>query len=401
MKILLLNHYFPPDTSATAKMAAVAAGALSVQHDVTLLCGRPSYDPTERRPRRLWQTEQVGRLRIIRVGSTDYGRYQMKWRVVNYLTYAALAGLLAMFIPCDVVVSMTDPPFMGIVGAFIAKARGKPYVYNIRDLYPDMALAGEIVRPGLLTRVWTVLHQWALGCTTLVIALGEDMRFRLIAKGVDPKRIAIVRDGAVMPMKGSSQPPLDPEVIRAIRGEFRLVLLHAGNLGFYGAWDTLLAAARQLQNDGVGFVFVGEGAERDRLETAAAGIKNVRFLPFFPASKIPTVLAAPDAHVITVRRGLEGVVVPSKLYGILAAGRPIVALAPSESDPASLGTRRGFGVSADPDKPEELVAVVRALAADSGKLQRMAEAARAAAADYDRVTEHLKYVRFIEEVCQA
>lgn len=401
MKILLLNHYFPPDTSATAKMAAVVAGALSAQHDVTLLCGRPSYDPSERRPWRLWQTEHTGRLRIIRVGSTDYGRYQMKWRVVNYLTYAALAGLRALFTPCDVVVSMTDPPFMGIVGAFVARSRGKPYVYNIRDLYPDMALGGEIVHPGLLTRVWTILHRWALGCTTLVIALGEDMRARLIAKGVDPQRIAIVRDGAEMPRAGSPQPPLDPEVIRAIRGEFRVVLLHAGNLGFYGAWDTLLAAARQLQEDGVGFVFVGEGAERDRLENAAAGIKNVRFLPFFPASKIPSVLAAPDAHVITVRRGLEGVVVPSKMYGILAAGRPIVALAPDESDPASLGARRGFGVSADPDKPEELVAVVRALAADSGKLQRMAEAARVAAADYDRVSEHLKFAKFVEEVCQA
>jgi colanic acid biosynthesis glycosyl transferase WcaI len=401
MKILLLNHYFPPDTSATARMAAVVAGALSLQHDVTLLCGRPSYDPSERRPWRLWQTEQVGRLRIIRVGSTAYARYQMKWRVVNYLTYAALAGLGALFTPCDVVLSMTDPPFIGIVGAFAAKVRGKPYVYNIRDLYPDMALAGKIVRPGLLTRVWTVLHQWALRCTTLVIALGEDMRARLIAKGVDPRRITIVRDGAEMPRKDSPQPPLDPEVIRAIRGDFRVVLLHAGNLGFYGAWDTLLAAARQLQGDGVGFVFVGEGAERDRLESAAAGLKNVRFLPFFPASKIPSVLAAPDAHVITVRRGLEGVVVPSKMYGILAAGRPIVALAPSESDPASLGARRGFGVSADPDKPDELVAVVRALAADSGQLQRMAEAARAAAADYDRVSEHLKFVRIIEEVCQA
>jgi len=401
MKILLLNHYFPPDTSATARMAAVVAGALSAQHDVTLLCGRPSYDPSERLPWRLWQTEQAGRLRIIRVGSTAYARYQMKWRVVNYLTYAALAGLRALFTPCDVVLSMTDPPFMGIVGAFVAKLRSKPHVYNIRDLYPDMALAGKIVRSGLLTRVWTVLHQWALRCTTLVIALGEDMRARLIAKGVDPRRIAIVRDGAEMARAHSPQPPLDPEVIRAIRGDFRVVLLHAGNLGFYGAWDTLLAAARQLQDDGVGFVFVGEGAERDRLESVAAGLKNVRFLPFFPASKIPSVLAAPDAHVITVRRGLEGVVVPSKMYGILAAGRPIVALAPRESDPASLGVRRGFGVSADPDKPDELVAVVRALAADSGQLQRMADAARVASADYDRVSEHLKFVRFIEEVCQA
>jgi hypothetical protein len=83
MRVLLLNLYFAPDTSATAKMAQTVVDALSQHHDVTVLCGRPSYDPTERRPWRLWHTEQVGRVRVIRVGSTDYPRYQMKRRVLN------------------------------------------------------------------------------------------------------------------------------------------------------------------------------------------------------------------------------------------------------------------------------------------------------------------------------
>src|SRR5262249_58237604 len=141
-----------------------------------------------------------------------------------------------------------------------------------------------------------------------------------------------------------------------IRGECRFVLLQAGNLGFYGAWDTLLAGASQLASDGIGLVFVGDGAQRARLEAAAADIPNVRFLPFFPGSKIPSVLAAADAHVITVKRGLEGVVVPSKMYGILAAGKPIVAVAPMETDVASHGLKQGFGVAVDPDRPAELVA---------------------------------------------
>jgi colanic acid biosynthesis glycosyl transferase WcaI len=401
MKILLLNHYYPPDTSATARMAAVVVGALSAQHDVTVLCGRPSYDTREQRPWRLWQTEQAGRVRIVRVGSTDYARFQMKWRVVNYLSYAALAAARAIFTPCDVVLSMTDPPFLGIVGAFVAKVKGKPFVYNIRDLYPDMALGGAIVDPGLLTRVWQALHRWTFRHTSRVIALGEDMRARIVAKGVDPARVVVVRDGVEIPRADTPQPAFDPEVIRAIRGEFRIVLLHAGNLGFYGAWETLIAAARQLQADGVGFIFVGDGAQRAQVETAAKGVANVRFLPFFPASKIPSVLHAPDAHVITIKRGLEGVVVPSKMYAILAAGRPIVAVAPSETDAASLGAQRGFGVWADPDKPEELVRVVRALAADTGKLKAMAQAARAAAPDYDRAKEHQKFLKIVEETVQT
>jgi glycosyltransferase involved in cell wall biosynthesis len=335
------------------------------------------------------------------VGSTDYARFQMKWRVANYLSYAALAAVCAIFTPCDVVLSMTDPPFLGIVGAFVAKVKGKPFVYNIRDLYPDMALGGAIVKAGLLTRVWQALHRWTLRHTSRVIALGEDMRTRIVARGVDPARVVVVRDGVEIPRADAPQPALDPEVIRAIRGEFRFVLLHAGNLGFYGAWETLIAAARQLQADGVGLVFVGDGAQRTQVETAAKGVANVRLLPFFPASKIPSVLAAPDAHVITIKRGLEGVVVPSKMYAILAAGRPIIAVAPSETDTASLGAQRGFGVWADPDKPEELVRVVRALAADTGKLKAMAQAARAAASDYDRTNEHQKFSTIVEETVQA
>ncbi len=401
MKILLLNHYYPPDTSATARMAATVAGALSTRHEVTVLCGRPSYDTREQRPWRLWQSEQAGHIRIIRVGSTDYSRFQMKWRVMNYLTYAALASVRAMFMRSDVVLSMTDPPFLGIVGALVARLKGRPFVYNVRDLYPDMALGGAIVDPGLLTQVWHVLHRWTLRQTSRVIVLGEDMKSRIVAKGVDPARIVVVRDGAEISCGDSSQSQLDPEVIRAIRSDFRLVLLHAGNLGFYGAWETLIAAARQLQEQAVGFVFVGDGAQRAHMESAAKGVANVRFLPFFPASKIPSVLAAPDAHVITIRRGLEGVVVPSKMYAILAAGRPILAVAPSETDVASLGSLRGFGVSADPDKPEELVSVVRALASDSEKLKRMAQAAREAAPSYDRATEHQKFLKTVEGTLQA
>jgi colanic acid biosynthesis glycosyl transferase WcaI len=397
MKILLLNQYYPPDTSATARMAAIVVQALSSRHDVTVLCGRPSYDTPERRPWRPWQMERAGRVRIVRIGSTDYPRFQMKWRVVNYLSYAALVAARAMLTSCDVIVSMTDPPFLGIVGAFLARVKGKPFVYNVRDLYPDMALGGAIVHPGLLTRVWRVLHGWTFRHASRVIVLGEDMRARIVAKGVAPARIVVVRDGAEISGADTSPPPPDPEVIRAIRGDFRLVLLHAGNLGFYGAWETLIAAARELQGDGVGLVFVGDGAQRAQLGAAANGLANVRFLPFFPASKIPSVLAAPDAHVITIKRGLEGVVVPSKMYAILAAGRPIVAVAPRETDVASLGALRGFGVSADPDRPEELVSVVRALVADPGKLKSMARAACDAAPGYDRATEHENFLKTVEE----
>jgi len=406
MRILLLNLYYPPDTSATAKMAATVVEALSTRHDVTVLCGRPSYDPTGRRPWRLWQTERAGKTTIIRVGSTDYPRLQMKRRLLNYLSYVALAIPRGLFKRCDVVLAMTDPPFEGIVGAVVAMLKSKPYVYNIRDMYPDMAVGGSIVKPGLLARVWERMHRWALRRATRVIVLGEDMRARIVAKGVDPSRIEIARDGTEILPLDAPQPVLDSEVIQAIRGNSKFVFLHAGNLGFYGAWETLLEAAKLLEKSDpdVSLVFVGDGAQRDRLVALADGCKSIRFLPFFPATKIPSVMAAGDVHVITVKKGLEGVVVPSKLYGVLAAGRPILAVTDIASDVSAITQEKKCGYAASPQVPAQVFLAMRALAAGGAGgpgLKAMGEAARAVAPDYDRVKELQKFVKIIEGAVKA
>ena len=406
VRILLLNLYYPPDTSATAKMAQIVVDALSAAHEVTVVCGRPSYEPTERRVWRLWQTETASgaftadRVKIIRVGSTDYSRAQMGRRVLNYLSYVLLSVPRAMFVPCDTVLGMTDPPFEGIVAAFVALLKGKPFVYNIRDLYPDMAVGGSIIGAGLMARVWERLHRWALRRATRVVVLGEDMSARIVSKGVKAERIAVVRDGAEI---GEARPEaaVDAEVVHAIRGDFRFVLLHAGNLGFYGAWETLVVAARKLADEGVGLVFVGEGAQRGQVEAAAAGCENVRFLPFFATSKIASVLAAPDAHIVTIKCGLQGVIVPSKMYAILAAGKPIVAVAPRETDVATIGKKRGFAVWGDPADPEQVACVVRQMLCDGNQIRQMGEAARAAASEYDRVSELRKFLRIIEEARPA
>ena len=397
MRILALNLYYPPDTSATAKMAAALLGPLAAKHQVTLVCGRPSYDPTERRRWRLWQTERQRDVTVIRVGSTDYPRSQMARRVFNYLSYVALSVPRALFQPCDVILAMTDPPFEGIVGAFVALLKRKPFVYNIRDMYPDMALGGSIVAPGLMARVWEKLHRWALRRAATVIVLGEDMRARIVGKGIDANRVAIVRDGVDIAAQPDTSPEIDPQVISAIRSNFRFVLLHAGNLGFYGAWETLLAAARELERDGVGLVFVGDGAQRERLQSEAQASTNVRFLPFFPANKISSVLAAADAHIITIKKGLEGVVVPSKIYGILAAGRPILAVAPMQTDVAALSLRQNFGIATNPDNPAELASAVRALVAAPARVAAMAAAALQAATHYTRAGEIRKFTQIIED----
>jgi glycosyltransferase involved in cell wall biosynthesis len=393
--ILLLNEYFPPDTSATAKCAAQVADALAVNHRVTVLAGRPSYDPSEHHPRYFLRREARGNLVVERVGSTAYPRFQMRRRVSNYLTYLALAIPRALSIRSDVVLAMTDPPIEGIAGALVAQFTGRPFVYNIRDMYPDMAVGGSIVRPGSLSARWESMHRWALRNAARVIVLGEDMRDRIVAKGVDLARVVVSRDGIEIP---ETLPSADNAVAREIRGEFRFTLVHAGNLGFYGAWQTLISAVRLLESEGVGLVFIGEGAMKPQVESMAAGSRAIRFLPFRPASEIPLVLSSGDMHVVTVKRGLEGVVVPSKLYPTLAAGRPVLGVAPEETDVVRIIRRIGAGVAADPDHPESVADAIRSVLHNPERLQQMGCNARESASSYDRVKQLKIFVDAIEDL---
>ena len=399
MHILLLNEYYPPDTSATAKMAAQVAEALAQRHRVTVVAGRPSYDPDARDPYALLRRGMRNRVTVECVGSTAFPRHQMPRRVANYLSYLALAVPRALALRPDIILAMTDPPVAGIAGAFIARLAGRPFVYNIRDLYPDMAVGGDIVRAGKWAERWESLHRWALKRAARVIVLGDDMRERILAKGVAAERVVVVRDGAT-PVP-AQMPDRDDPIVQEIRHGFPFVVLHAGNLGFYGAWDTLLGAAKILRNENTGFVFIGDGANRAALESAARELPNVKFAPFRPVAQIAHVMMAGDVHIVTVKRGLEGVVVPSKLYSILAAGRPIIVVAPAECDAARIVVESGCGVAADPDDPAAVAAAIRELRAEPVRLGEMGRRARETAAKYARVNELERFVAIIESVAAA
>lgn len=401
MHILLLNEYYPPDTSATAKMALQVAETLAQRHRVTVVAGRPSYDPDEYYPWRLLRREMRNGVTVERVGSTAYPRHRMRRRVVNYLSYLALAVTRAVAARPDAVLAMTDPPVAGVAGAFVARLVGCPFVYNIRDLYPDMALGGEIVRRRKWVDRWEGMHRRALKQAARVIVLGDDMRERIIRKGVQPDRVQIVRDGTSVPAPAPDiADPSVQQTIREIRCGYSFVVLHAGNLGFYGAWTTLLEAARILRDDDIGFVFVGDGANKAGLEAAAVGLPNVSFLPFRPVEQIPCVMMAGDVHLITVRRGLEGVVVPSKLYSTLAAGRPVLAVAPRACDAVRIVTQSGCGVAADPDDPHAVAAAIRTLRDNPCRLSEMSQRARATSTNYARVNELKRFVTIVEEATQ-
>jgi len=398
MHILLLNEYYPPDTSATARMAALVAERLAQQHEVTVVAGRPSYDPDESYPYTLLHRTIRNHVAVECVGSTTYPRHKMRRRVSNYLSYLALAVPRALAVRPDVILAMTDPPVAGIAGAVIARLTGRPFVYNVRDMYPDMALGGDIVRQNAWIERWERMHRGALKQAARVIVLGDDMRDRIVGKGIRQENVVVVRDGS-SPVH--DMPDTNDPVVQEIRSGFRFVVLHAGNLGFYGAWQTLLKAAEILGNENIGVVFVGDGANRESMERSAGNVRNVRFLPFRPVQQVPHVMMAGDLQIVTVKRGLEGVVVPSKLYSTLAAGRPVLAIAAPESDVARIVSAAGCGVSVDPDDPAAIAAAIRELRSDPIRLAEMGRRARETAKNYARVDELNRFVGVVEEAVSA
>lgn len=398
LHILLFNQYYPPDTAATATVAQSLAEALAKQYRVTVLAGRPSYDPTVPHPWYPLRREVQGKVVVERVGATAYPRHRMRRRLTNYLSYLVLAIPRTLTINADVILAMTDPPLVGIAAALVARLCHRPFVYSIQDLHPDMAVASGLVQASPVIALWENLHRWALRQADRVIVLGEDMGERIVEKGVKPGRVVVVRTGAHIP---ESLPSCDHPVVQEIRSGFNFVILHAGNLGFYGAWDALIKAAILLEGEDVGFVFVGEGAAKPMVRRLASSCEIVRFLPFRPPDEVPYVLAAGDIHVVTIRRGIEGMVVPSKLYPLLAAGRPVLAIAPESSDVARIVTRSGCGVVADPDDPASVVEAIRMLVRDKKKLEQMAERARAIAPEYERKKQLERFVQLIEEIASS
>jgi glycosyltransferase involved in cell wall biosynthesis len=395
VKVLLVNQYFPPDRAATAGVAAAAVSVLAERgHEVSVLAGRPSYDVHERARWRPWRRERGHGARVVRVGSTAFDRRSLRGRVANYASYAAWTLPLAAAADADVIVGMSDPPFAGVVAANAAAVRRRPFVYWMQDLHPEFSLATGDLQPNTVVRRWQGWHRRALRRAAAVVVLGDDMARRVVDAGAPADRVHVVRSGA-----NPLDEPSDTKVTSAIRGPGDFVVLHAGNLGQSVAWPTLIGAAATL-GDPVKLVFVGGGAERAAAARAANGHGNVRFHDYWPEAQLPDVFAAGDLHAVTVRRGLEGLVVPSRLYTVLAAGRPVLAVADDASDVAALVRAHDCGVVADPDSPDAVAAAIDWARTHPAELATMGARAAVAATQYDRVTLLHRLVDLIESVAR-
>jgi glycosyltransferase involved in cell wall biosynthesis len=352
MRVVLVNRYFHPDHSATSQMAEDLAFFLADRGwEVTAITSRQIYDaPRASLPER----ETVRGVEIRRVWSARFGRTSLPGRIVDYGTFylSSFLALLKVIRRGDVVLALTDPPLISVVAALAARMRGARLVNWIQDLFPEVAEGLGVLKK---SRVLRWLRQWSLRNAEQNVALSEMMAARVGIRSVVRHNWAAAE---LRPVPREDNP---------LRKEWQLpnrfVVAYSGNLGRAHEFATLTGAMKLLQDDaGIAFLIIGAGAQLDQIRRDGSARLQVR--PYQPREKLSESLSAGDVHIVSLQPQLEGLIVPSKFYGILAVGRPMLYIGDRRGDLARLVDEHRCGIVVEPGDAAGLAAAIRMLAAD-------------------------------------
>jgi colanic acid biosynthesis glycosyl transferase WcaI len=369
---------------------------LSSEHEITFVAG-PSYHIATNGSG-LIRRQQRGRVSIIRTWGTRLPKQRLPLRIMNLASYYVLAAFAASRVRRpDIIVAETDPPLLGWLGAGLKRRFGCRLVYNVRDLYPDIAYANGGVRNRFLLWLLEFANRRAYEAADRIIVLGEDMRQRVMRKGVPEARLTVLTDW----VDCAQIQPVDDSPFRRELGE-SFVVMYSGNLGLSQQLETVIEAAHRLRDDQrIVFVLIGEGARKQWLMNRAAELRlpNVRFMPYRPKEQLAESLGAADIHLVPLFPGAAGCIVPSKIYGILAAGRPFVAIMESDAAIARLACEHSIGFVAPPGDSEKLASVVRQAADQRERLREMGRRARKLAeTHFDRKVLTRRFGEVLSEV---
>jgi glycosyltransferase involved in cell wall biosynthesis len=403
--VCFFNRSYWPDQAATGQLLTELAEDLVARHGcrVTVVAGRALHAsaPDASPSRRAVERETRHGVDILRANGTRFRPRRFSGRAANYLSYFASANLASFHVDRpDVVVSLTDPPIIGLTALWTARRAGARFVFLCEDIFPEVAsLLADFHNPavnGTLDRV----NRHLLGQADAVVALGDRMRARLVdEKGADPHRVHIIHNWsdceAIVPGQK------DNAFSREHGLADRFVLMHSGNVGLSQNLDLLVEAADRLRaKERLVILIVGEGAKRAALQQDAErrGLTNVRFLPYQPKAQLHDSFAAADAFLVSLKRGVEGYIVPSKLYGILAAGRPYIAAVDPACEAAGIAREHRCGLLAEPDSADDLARQIAALYDDPATARVMGANARRAALRFDRRVAVQSYYDLLRSV---
>ena len=394
MHVVLLNQAFAPDVVATAQMSKDLADELVRRgHRVTAVASRSIYG---KKGAVLPPREVIDGIDVRRPGLSIFGKAGYAARIADFAFFYALAGLRVLTLSKpDVVVSFTTPPFVAGVGLAARLLRGSRAVYWVMDLYPDLPVACGVMKPtGVVTGFFERVNRLLLRRSDVNVVLGRCMAERVIAKGTPKEKVRLIpvwADLAGIDGKGVGE--------SSLRRQWGLgdafTVLYSGNFGIGLDAQTLCRAMELLRGTpGLKFVFVGGGKRRAEVERfiaekglggEAGGCGLAQWHDYVPREQLGDSLAAAHVHLISLKEGVEGIMVPSKLFGIMACGRPGVFIGHPGSEIARVLAEHDAGISVREGDARGLADAILTLMRDRAGAEAMGLRARAAVAGrYDR-----------------
>ena len=394
-RLLVLNQYYKPGVEATANLLAELCEALADDYDVTVVTGRVAGRPE------LPSEELLNGVRVLRARATAFDRTKLHLRAANYATYLADSVLRAVTLdPPDAVLTLTDPPMIGDVGLVVARRFGVPLVVVSEDVFPEIAVELKRLENPVVVGALDRMVDLYLRRADRIVAIGDTMRERLVAKGAPAERVTVIENwvdtAAIVPR------PRPTAWAHEHGLADRFVVMHSGNIGHAQDLDTLVRAATFLRDlDDLRVVIIGFGARHAAVSELAArlDLESVSLLPYQPRELLSESLSSADLHFVGLARGLSGFVVPSRLYGVLAAGRPVLASADDDSETARVVRTTGCGVVVPPGRPELVAETVRDAYEGRLELDAMGALGRAhVERNGDREVAFARYRRLLDEV---
>lgn len=378
-KVVFVNRYYSPDQSATSQILTdLAQGLAHREFNVHVVCSGQLYDDPGAR---LARSEDLHGVMVHRISTSRFGRRLLIGRAMDYASfYASCAVALMRWLRRgDIVVAKTDPPLVSLVCAAVAKFRGAALVNWQQDVFPEVAsVLGANPLPHWLDALLRRVRDSSLHAAKMNVVIGGRMLRYFYRNGIPASQLCLIENWA--DADAVTPKPPSASALRARLGLMdRFVVGYSGNLGRAHEFETLLGAAQVLASDGT-FVFliIGDGAKMPALKHAVSqrGLGNFRFLPYQPRDNLEDSLAAADVHIASLLPELEDFIVPSKFYGILAAGRPVVFVGDPQGELASIIRDAHCGLVVGVTESTELAAALSRLRESPGSCEAMGKRAR-------------------------
>jgi len=384
-RIVFVNRYFDPDQSATSRMLTdLARGLSGTGWSVEVVCSRQLYDDPMAL---LARVELRGSILVHRTRTTRFGRSRLIGRAIDYASFylSAAYKLLRILETGDILIAKTDPPLLSLLAAPIARWTRANLVNWQQDVFPEVAsqLRSNPFPPAI-DHVLRSLRNESLRRASMNVVISERMAEYFTRQGIPPDRLTVIENWA-------DEVAIQPKPTQASRLRQQLdlrdrfVVCYSGNLGRAHEFETLLGAAGVLcGDDSVKFLIIGGGTNMEGMRRAVAqlALDNMVFLPYQPLEQLGDSLAAADVHLVSLRPELEGLIMPSKLYGILAAGRPVIFIGDGDGDVARAIRRADCGETVPIGASPELIAAIRRMQANPDGRASMGMRARQAFKKY-------------------